>query len=370
MRIAFLSEQQYWLGFSLIPEIGTKRILKLLHHFGSLASAWKASEGALRQAGLEARLVERLLAQRKTLDTARELARVEKVRAWLLILDDARYPAALKAIADPPAVLYVRGTLRPEDERALCIVGTRKATLNGRETAQQIAQELARNGLTIVSGLAQGIDEAAHRGALLGGGRTIAISACGINSIYPPQNLELAHEIIERGAVVTEFPLNTPPRPHNFPQRNRIMSGLALGVLVAEAPAKSGALITASIAAEQGREVFALPGSIQNAASSGTNRLIQEGAKLVMTVGDILGELNIAHSAVQAKAAVENVGADSEIEAQVLQWLYPEPVHIDEIVRNSGLPVSVVSSTLTLLELKGLAQMVGAMQYCLVVRRA
>jgi DNA processing protein len=366
--MSFLSEHKYWLGFSLVPEIGTKRILNLLDKFGSLSNAWIANHVDLLEAGLEEKRVNKLVQFRKKINLDYEYARIERVRARMITLIDADYPPLLKQIADPPTVLYIRGTLTPQDEHALCIVGTRKASPTGRETAKHIAYRLVEQGLTVVSGLAQGIDEAAHRGALEGKGRTIAVSACGIQTVYPEQHIHLAHEIIENGAVITECPVGTPPIRGNFPRRNRIMSGLSLGVLVVEAPEKSGALITATVAGEQGRDVFAIPGNILNPMSSGTNRLIQDGAKLVMGVEDILSELNIAHTIVQTKIATEAIIPANDDEAKMLQFLGADPIHIDELVRQSGLPVSVVSSTLTILELKGLAQMVGAMQYSLMQR--
>lgn len=365
-----MSEHKYWLGFSLVPEIGTKRILNLLKKFDTLSSAWKASEAQLRNAGLEAQPITNLLHFRKKLDLERELARLDRVKASLLTLIDADYPSLLKQISDPPPVLYVRGTLTPYDEHAICIVGTRKASTTGRDTARHIAAQLTQHNVTIISGLAHGIDEAAHRGALEARGRTIAVSACGIQTVYPERNIDLAHEIIENGAVVTEFPIGTPPLRNNFPRRNRIMSGMSLGVLVVEAPEKSGALITAGVAAEQGRDVFAIPGNILNPGSSGTNRLIQDGAKLVMGVEDILNELNIAMTVAHTKTVTEAISPANEIEAKLLQYLSADPIHIDELVRQSGLSVSVVSSTLTILELKELAQMVGAMQYSLIHKRS
>jgi DNA processing protein len=364
-----LSEHKYWLGFSLVPNIGTKGILNLLAKFGSLSNAWKADEEQLRLAGLDGKPLNNLVQFRKKLNLERELERIDRVRARLLTLVDSDYPPLLKQIADPPAVLYIRGTLVPQDEHALCIVGTRKASPAGRDTAKYIAHQLVKQGLTIISGLAQGIDEAAHRGALDGNGRTIAVSACGIQTVYPEQHIQLAHEIIDNGAVITEFPVGTVPLRGNFPRRNRIMSGMALGVLVVEAPEKSGALITASVAGEQGRDVFAIPGNILNPMSSGTNRLIQDGAKLVMGVEDILNELNIAHTIVKTKAVAEAISPANDDEAKILHILGADPIHIDELVRQTSLPVSVVSSTLTILELKGLAQMVGGMQYSLIQRR-
>jgi DNA processing protein len=245
----------------------------------------------------------------------------------------------------------------------LSIVGTRKATAYGRDVAYDLAKQLAQNGVTVVSGLAHGIDTAAHRGALDGGGRTIAVLGCGIDRIYPVDNRELANEMTRHGAIISEFPLGTPPEGRNFPRRNRVMSGMALGVLVVEADLGSGALITAEAALDQGRDVFAVPGNIYNHTSRGTNRLIQDGAKLVISVSDILDELDIIHQAVQTQAIAENIVPANETEARLLEQLTADPLHVDDIARLCGLPIATVTSTLTVLELKGLARSVGQMQY-------
>lgn len=364
-RRGSLSNIKYWLGFSLIPEIGPKRLAALLNYFDSLPDAWHASESQLVQAGLEKQAISNLQRGRALLDLDVELERIHKAGARLLTLTDDDYPALLKEQSDAPVVLYVRGTLSPADDQALSIVGTRKATPYGRDAAHYLAKQLAAHNVTVISGLAHGIDSAAHRGALDGGGRTLAVMGSGIDLVYPRNHERFAQEIASQGALISEFPLGTPPEARNFPRRNRVISGMALGVLVVEAPETSGALITASIAADQGRDVFAVPGNIFNPMSSGNNRLIQEGAKLVMHVNDILDELRIVHDAVQTRTITRRLVPSNPVEAQIARYLGADPLHIDDIVRLCGLPVAEVSSTLTILELKGLVRNIGAMQYCL-----
>jgi DNA processing protein len=358
-----LIDRIYWLGFSLVPKIGPKSLARLLNGFGSLPAAWSASELQLRQAGLDGQALNNLLRVRSEIDLDREIAKIERTGARFLTLTDDEYPTLLKTLPEAPPVLYIRGSLGAEDNRALSIVGTRKPTAYGRDAAYSLSKQLAARDVTIISGLAQGIDAAAHRGALDAGGRTIAVLGSGIDQLYPRENTGLAQEIAKHGALISEFPMGAPPEGRNFPRRNRIISGLSLGVLVVEAPEKSGALITAITAAEQGREVFAVPGNIFSQASSGTNRLIQDGAKLVMDVDDILDELKITHTAIEIRKTTEQIAPANPLEAQLVDCLSAEPLHIDEIVRMSGLSAAVVSSTLTILELKGIARMVGHMQY-------
>lgn len=364
-----MDDHKYWLGFSLVSGIGPRRLTTLLNWFGDLPSAWRASESQLEQAGLEPQPRTSLLRTRSRLDLNVEWARVQASGAQLVTLADNSYPALLKTLPDPPVVLYVRGTLLPVDQNALSVVGTRKATHYGLEAAFKLSGALARESVTIVSGLAHGIDTAAHRGALSAGGRTIAVLGSGIDQIYPADNRDLADEIAQNGAIISEFPLGAAPEGRNFPRRNRIISGIALGVLVVEAPEGSGALITADMAAEQGREVFAVPGNIFSPASRESNRLIQQGAKLVMTAADILDELSISYTRVEAKHITEAIVPANGTEAQILNLLSADPLHIDDLARTCGLPVAQVTSTLTILELKGLARKVGPMQYCLIPGR-
>jgi DNA processing protein len=291
------------------------------------------------------------------------MEKLEHYGVTVLTWRDPDYPARLKEIYDYPPVLYVRGPLVPEDEWCVAVVGTRKATVYGRQVTEEIVTDLARSKITIVSGLARGIDSVAHRAALEAGGRSIAIFACGLDIVYPSENANLARQIMQQGALMSEYPLGISPRADNFTRRNRIMSGLSLGVLVVEADETSGAMITAHMALEQNREVFAIPGSILSPASRGTNRLIQEGAKLVSNYTDILEELNL--TAVAHQIEMKEIIPSSDTEALLLKQLSAEPTHIDEVCRSSGLPVSTVSSTLTLMELKGLVKQVGNMNYVL-----
>lgn len=360
-----MNDRKYWLGFSLIPEIGPKRLLRLRNWFHDLESAWTASESALYEAGLGQHATRNLLALRARLNLPAEIEKLERIGARFITLDETEYPGLLKQLPDAPIVLYVRGTLLPDDERALAVVGTRRASTYGRDVAHHLSRELAANEVTVVSGLAHGIDAAAHQGALDGGGRTIAVLGCGIDRIYPSDHQTLAARIVQHGALVSEFPLGSAPDARHFPRRNRIISGLAVGVLIVEAPVRSGALITATAAAEQGRDVFAVPGSVFSATSAGPHQLIQEGAKLVMKVEDILDELNLIRRQVETRAVAEKVAPATENERLILDALGTEPIHVDDLGRRCGLPVAVISSTLTILELKGLARIVGPMQYCL-----
>ncbi|MDX1991589.1 MAG: DNA-processing protein DprA [bacterium] len=358
-----MSDHPYWLGFSLVPNIGPKRLLRLLQTFGDLKTAWNATEQDLAYAGLDETLIHNIQQTRRKLDLDAELGKIQRWKARLLTLFDEEYPPLLKQVDDAPPVLYIRGKLLPSDQLALGIVGTRKATQYGKDVAQDLSRRLAQHDVTIVSGLAQGIDSAAHQGAINGGGRTIAVLGCGVDIIYPREHRELALQIIEHGAIVSEFPIGMQPIANNFPRRNRTLSGMTLGVLVVEAPEGSGALITASTAAEQGREVFAVPGNIYSPMSRGTNHLIQDGAKLVSRVEDILDELQVTYAQQQTRTQTAEVVPDNPTEALLLEYLQADPIHVDDLARLCKLPITDVTSTLTILELKGLAQNVGLMQY-------
>jgi DNA processing protein len=356
-------DTKYWVSFNAIPGIGRVKFNQLESYFGSLEDAWKASLSDLRQAGLDRSVVKTISDWRTRISPDDEMEKLERHGIIALTYHSTDYPARLKEIYDYPPVLYIRGSILAEDEWCLAVVGTRKPTVYGRQVTEEIVTELARSKITIVSGLAKGIDTIAHQSALEAGGRSIAVFACGLDVVYPAENANLARSIIKQGALVSEYHQGTRPRPENFPRRNRIMSGLSLGVLVVEAGATSGALITAHLALEQNREVFAIPGSILSTASKGTNHLIQEGAKLVSDSSDILEELNL--TAVAEQIEMKEIIPSSETEVLLLKQLGAEPIHIDEVCRSSGLPMSTVSSSLAMMELKGLVKQVGAMNFSL-----
>ncbi len=351
----------YWIGFNRVRGIGPARLRALLDYFGTIEAAWTAPSDALREAGLDRRSLANLIQERGKLNLADELDKVARAGVQTLTWEDERYPQRLHTIDDPPPVLYVKGELAPTDDWAVAMVGTRNASNYGREAARTLATDLARAGVTIISGLAVGIDAQAHRSALEAGGRTIAVLGSGLDVIYPHENHRLAQEIVARGALISEYALGTQPEAPNFPPRNRIISGLSRGVVVVEAGERSGALITASYAAEQGRDVFAVPGSIFFRGSVGTNRLIRDGATPVLSAEDILEALNLT-SVSQYVEAQMLLPAD-ETEARLFDLLSSEPMHVDELGRASDLPIAQVSSTLALMELKGLVRHAGGMNY-------
>jgi DNA processing protein len=354
---------KYWVGFSFIPGIGHVRFSQIESYFPDLETAWNAPAGELRKARLEDAVVRSIVTSRPRIDIDAELEKLPRFGIAVLTWHDEGYPARLKEIYDFPPVLYVRGSLTAADEWCLAVVGTRRATAYGRQVTEEIVSDLARNNITIVSGLARGVDSIAHQAALDAGGRTVAILAGGLDTIYPPENLGLARRIVEQGALISEYPLGTKPRADHFPRRNRILSGMSLGVLVTEAGEGSGALITADLGLEQNRDVLCVPGSILSPASRGTNKYIQQGAKLIMNCQDILEELNLR--AVAQQLEFKDIVPETETESVLLKKLSSEPSHIDEICAGSGLPVSTVSSTLAMMELKGLVRSVGNMSYVL-----
>jgi len=352
---------RYYIGFNLVRGIGPVRLRALLNTFGDVARAWHAPADALRRAGLDNRSLKNMLQTRARVDLEQEVKRVAAAGVQVITWEDPAYPQLLREIPAPPPLLYVRGRLEPEDAWAVAVVGTRRASVYGREVTRRLTTTLAHSGITIVSGLARGIDGTAHRAALEAGGRTVAVLGCGVDQVYPPEHREMALRIADHGALISEYPLGTAPEGGNFPPRNRIISGLSLGVLITEAGRRSGALITADYAAEQGRDVFAVPGSILAAGSGGTNRLIQDGAKMVLEPADVLRELNLTMVAEQSQAR-ETLPA-TEAEAALLAHLGAEPTHVDELGRAAGMPIAQVSSTLALMELKGMVRQVGGMKY-------
>jgi DNA processing protein len=353
----------YWVGFSFIPSIGRVRLNRLEAYFENLADAWQAEPTELVRAGLDSKVVRSIVSWRPRIDPDTEMEKLEKSGVQVLTWHDDGYPPRLKEIYDYPPIIYVKGSLLPEDEWCLAVVGTRRATAYGRQVTEEIVSDLARSRITIASGLARGIDSIAHHSALDVGGRSIAVFACGLDTVYPGENTTLARRIEQQGALISEYPLGTKPRPEYFPRRNRVLSGISLGVLVVEAGATSGALITANMALEQNREVLAVPGSIMSPTSQGTNHLIQEGAKLVRDYRDILEELNLGAAAQQIE--MKEILPASDTESLLLKQISTEPIHIDDVCRSSGLPVSTVSSTLAMMELKGMVKSIGNMKYVL-----
>lgn len=358
------NEEKYWLGFSRITGIGIVRLRRLMTYFEGLGNAWRAGAGDLLASGLEPKLVERTIAVRPTLNLDREMARLQELGVSLLIQGGPSYPTRLAQAEGAPPLLYCKGKLLEQDDLALAVVGTRQATAYGKQATSQICSDLAAQGFTIVSGLAKGIDTAAHRAALEVGGRTVAVLGCGVDVIYPSENRTLMAQVIEHGAVLSEYPPGTQPDSSNFPPRNRIISGISTGVLVVEAGIKSGALITVSFATEQGRDVYAVPGSIFSKMSDGPNRLIRDGARVVTCASDILEDLQVRP--LVDLVEVKELRGDNEVERLLLRLLNSgsgEGLHIDELGQESGLPIATVSSTLTMMELKGMVNHLGAMKY-------
>ena len=356
------NDLKYWLAFSRIPRIGTVRFRHLERHFDSLRHAWSAGDSELRAAGLDGGATKAILARRATIDPEAELKRLTDNGVRAITWHDDEYPSRLKEIYDPPPLLYIHGELLPEDERSVAVVGTRKATAYGRESAYQLSHDMAQAGVTIVSGLARGVDSIAHRAALEAGHRTIAVLGSGLDVIYPREHAKLAEDILGSGAVISEHPLGTRPNAQNFPRRNRIMSGMTLGTVVVEAGESSGALLTANHAIEQDREVFAIPGNIFSPSSRGTNRLIRDSAaKLVVDYRDVLEELNISSAGGQLEMTA--LFPQDEGESAVLRHVSYDPIHIDDVIRSAGLNISTVSSALAMMELKGMVKQVGGMNY-------
>ena len=357
-----LEQLKYWLAFNKVRGIGRVRFKLLENHFDSMEAAWSASESELRAAGLDRRTIRSVADGRQKIDPDAEAELLLKsgVRAFTWHDDD--YPAQLKEIYDLPPLIYVKGNLTPDDERSVAVVGTRNPSHYGRQVAEQLVYDIASAGVTIVSGLARGVDGIAHRIALDAGQRTIAVLGSGVDIIYPREHTSLSERIAENGALISELALGTRPDARNFPRRNRIMSGMTLGTLVIEAGARSGALITARQALEENREVFAVPGSIFSPNSEGTNRLIRESAaKLVTACEDVLEELNLSAVAQQIEMAA--LFPEDENEAELLRYITFDPVHVDDVCRSSGRSAPDVSSTLAMMELKGLVRQVGGMNY-------
>ena len=368
-----MTSREAYIALNMVDGVGPVRVRALRDRFGEPQAILAASKTELMQVeGVGEEVARSITSWREKVDLDAELQRIEKSGVGVVSCDDAEYPKHLREIYDPPLVLYVKGTLSERDALAIAVVGSRRTSLYGQDMARKLAFQLARVGVTVVSGLARGIDTAAHNGALQAKGRTVAVIGCGIDIVYPAENKKLADEIVEKGgAVVTEFPFGVQPDRQNFPMRNRIISGWSLGVVVVEANLKSGALITANQAGEQGRQVFAVPGRADSILSKGANKLIKDGAKLTEDVEDILGEFEylLPKMAMEpAEAGLEGEGTKpalqlSETEEKVMAQVSNEEIAIDEIIRASGLTTACVSATLLALEMKRLIRQLPGKQY-------
>ena len=353
-------DAQFWVGFQYARRIGPIRLKRLTDRFGSIQDAWNASQPDLR-AVLDEASVDSVVRVRKTLDLEKEMERIFSLGIEVITLGDETYPQLLREVPTPPAVLYIKGTVLDQDQKAVAMVGTRRCTSNGRQMAVTMAEELARAGVTVISGLALGIDGQAHRGALAGGGRTIAVLGSGVDQIYPSSHRDLAAQIIENGAIISDYPPGTKPDARNFPPRNRIIAGLSRGVVVVEAPAKSGALITVDFAADYGRDVFCVPGNAMSELSAGCHALIRDGARLITSATDLLDDLGFAQP--PAGAAIQQSFPMSDEERHLMNHIRWEPQHIDEVAAAAGLSPSQAGALMTLLELKGAIRDAGSQHY-------
>ena len=385
------AETKSLIHLNLIPGIGNHTIRRLLAAFGSAEKSVAATSEELAQIdGLTPDVRRQLIDGRSRAPLAQEIELIERHQCRIVTINDDTYPPLLKQIDDPPALLYIIGDFPPQDAPSIAIVGSRSPTEYGKTISQQLSHQLAERGITVVSGFARGIDTCVHRGALEAGGRTVAVFGSGLSIIYPETNRALATEITESGALISEFPMTMPPRGRNFPRRNRVISGLTLGTLVVEASEQSGSLITARHAAEQGREVFAVPGQIFSNVSRGTHSLINQGATLINSVDDLLdalpqnytqilgGESLGPRSAKQPNKIVRPQSTEKRStstpqpkanlnltpdEQTVLSAMDADSVHIDEITRVTQLPIGKVSSLLVMLELKGIVQQLPGKQF-------
>ncbi len=361
-----------WLKLTGADGVGPVTFSKLLSRFGAPQLALGASVGELTKVdGIGPRTAERIAASRDRVDVVAELELAAKLGVWIVHLQDERYPALLKQIYDPPPVLYVKGTVTEADNLCVAIVGSRRCSLYGSEQSSRFAHILAAAGFTICSGMAYGIDTAAHQGALAAGGRTIAVQGCGLANVFPPENRKLFEAIAESGACISEFPLRYEPLAENFPPRNRIIAGLSLGTIVIEAGSNSGALITAKAALDYNREVMAVPGKIDSPLSKGANRLIKEGAKLVDSVEDVMESLGHIGSRLSehANSTAASITAKVEMplfdvgrlnlntaERSVYDCLHSDPVHIEQVITELELPAGSVNAAIVSLRLKGLVK--------------
>jgi DNA processing protein len=356
-------EKFYWIGFSAFPGIGPKRFALLRKYFGSAQKAWQAPKEKLIKTGLSQKLVSNFIDFRKKTDLASLSVRLQKLGIKVITIDNKDYPNNLQKIDNAPFIIYLMGNLKPQDELAIAVIGTRKISSYGRQVTESLVADLVAAGMTIVSGMAYGVDLLAHNSALQNGGRTIGIWAGGLDSVAPGFRKNIVEKILKtnRGAIISEFPLGLNPSRGTFPARNRLISGLSLGVLVTEAAQDSGSLITADHAAKQGRKVFAVPGPITSQLTAGTAKLLKSGAELVYHVKDVLEELDLGERLEKVKA--KTVLPENKEEAEILKILENETKHFDQIVRESGLKTAQVASLISMMEIKGKIKNLGRMIY-------
>ena len=333
-------DKRYWVGFNMVKGIGAVRFQALRNHFGDLSIAWQAPVDALQAAGLSPKLAERVTQVRASVDLEKTLAGFAEQGITILTWNDELYPQRLKNIDQPPPVLYVRGTLTSEDSWAVAVVGTRHVSAYGRQVTDELATFLAANGVTVVSGLARGVDAVAHQAALKAGGRTIGVLGCGMDRVYPPEHAQQAAKMMASGALISDYAPGPPPDASNFPPRNRIISGMTMATVVVEAGETSGALITAQCAVDQGREIFAVPGNILAPQSKGTNKLIAQGARPLLSAHDLLDVLNLTRIVQQRE--VRKALPTDDVESKLLNVLSQDPLHMDEIRNQTGMPIERV----------------------------
>lgn len=369
---AQLDEKFYWLALKLVPGVGAKTFLRLLERFGEPEKVFRAKRESLAQVkGITKKAVDNIVLKKFEKDPEKELEDTSRKGIKIICLKDSEYPKNLAQIHDPPPVLFVKGDLSVRDVVSVAVVGSRSASYQGLRFTKKLCADLAGYGIVVVSGFARGIDTAAHTGCIEGGGRTLAVLGCGLDIDYPRQNRELREKVVRNGALITEFPLGTEPESKNFPARNRIISGLSLGVIVVEAGKRSGSLITARLALEQNREVFAVPGSVRSYRSLGPNWLIKQGAKLVERAEDVVEELApmlgvSLHEKTQQEEKSEPAasGSFSEDETKVLDLLNDEPMLLDDMVRILDMEVNVLAGILSKLELKGHVKQLPGKFFC------
>lgn len=363
-----LKERDYWLGFNIFPGIGSKRFFHLLAFFGSAKKAWLAKEKELNKTSLPEKIIGSFLDFRGQIDLSNEIVKLQKRRIRFLILQDDEYPKNLKKIPSPPPVIYIKGRLLPEDEFSIAVIGSRKITPYGREVAEKMTAGLAGYNYTIVSGLARGIDAVAHRTALACKARTIAVLGSGLDNIYPPEHRNLAEKICaaDSGALISELGLGVKSLPGHFPLRNRIISGLALGVVVCEAALESGTKITSQYCLKQGRKLFAVPGPITSSLSEGPLDLIKKGANLAASAEDVVKVIGRKNYFRPGKARLkQTINFSHPDEEKIFQLLLEGGKHIDEIVKKAGFTSSQALSYLTALELQGMVKNIGQGNYIL-----